>query len=60
MSPTKIKDLLAFAKNGQPEALKVVDFAFEKVIQEGTPKEIEEAVELVGQFLADEAAPKAA
>ena len=51
MSPLQIKKLLVSAQNGQIEALKIVDFAFEKVICEGTQVEIDEAVEIVGQFL---------
>jgi hypothetical protein len=57
MSPLQIKDLLASAKNGQTEALRIVDFAFEQVIREGTPVEVEEVLEIVGQFLIDASLP---
>ncbi len=59
MSPLQIKELLMSVKKGQTEALKVADFAFEKVICEGSPSEIEEAVQIVGQFLFEAGLPPA-
>lgn len=53
MSPFQIKELLASVQRGQTEALRVVDFAFEKVIQEGSHEEIVEAFQIVEQFLSE-------
>jgi hypothetical protein len=53
MSPHQIKELLDTVLKGQPEALRIVDFAFERVICDGSPAEVEEAVQIIGRFLID-------
>jgi hypothetical protein len=58
MNTKQIKDLLAAVREGregQTEALRVVDFAFEQVICEGSDGEIAEAFDLVNAFLSDAA-----
>ncbi|HEX4924701.1 MAG TPA: hypothetical protein VFV50_11465 [Bdellovibrionales bacterium] len=57
MSPAQIKELLASAQNGKTDALRVVDFAFEHVICEGTENDIAQAVELIGAFLTEATHP---
>lgn len=57
MSPAQIKELLARAQDGKTDALRVVDFAFEQVICEGSANEIEQAVELIGAFLTEATTP---
>ncbi len=53
MSPTKIKELLNKASSGQTDVLKVVDRAFEQIIIEGSEKDLEQTVQIIGNFLTD-------
>jgi hypothetical protein len=51
MNPSQIKQLLSAAESGQLEALRIVDRVFEQIIFEGSESDLEQAVQMIGNFL---------